>query len=114
MARHVLNRPGRYRHEMLLLLDEYGERKDWPPGVALTFELLCTLEEQLPLVSYQRVLAAFQPPVAEGVEKLIGKDEQLAFMALADALRVLGNFSFGILLSMANEIEEERGPARAA
>ncbi|MFI9187506.1 hypothetical protein ACIGXG_35460 [Streptomyces goshikiensis] len=112
MTRSVLNRPGRYRHEMLpLVLHEYGETKDWSPG--LTFELLCTVEEQLPLVSYQRVLAVFRPS-AGGAGALAGTDEQLAFMVLADAANLLGGFTFGSLLDMADEIEEGRAPARVA
>ncbi|MFD0271732.1 hypothetical protein ACFVGY_34950 [Streptomyces sp. NPDC127106] len=75
--------------------------------------MLCTLEEQLPLVSYQRILASFRPS-AGGPGALAGRDEQLAFMVLAGAAKLLGGFSFGSFLEMADEIEEGHGAARVA
>ncbi|WP_275466335.1 hypothetical protein [Streptomyces noursei] len=110
MTRNVLNRPGRHRLEMTrLVLDEYGPYEDWPPGVGYTCELLCTAEEQLPRTSYQKVLAAFYRPVwpAAALKEM---NEQIAFAALAEAAKLLGGFSFGILLNMAEELDEARPP----
>lgn len=93
-----------------LVLDEYLERKDWPPGLGLAVELLCTVESQLPRLAYQRVLSALR---RRGTGELTGKDEQMAFLVLADVGQLLPGFTFGILLDMADELEELHGPVRA-
>ncbi|MGY3056184.1 hypothetical protein ACVWZD_000428 [Streptomyces sp. TE3672] len=106
MTRSTLNRP-RFRLEIVHLVgNEYGAREDWPPGLAFACELFCTVEAQLSRASFQKVLAVFRQPIWPR-SKLNDVDEQLAFAVLADAAELLDSFSFGLLLTTVEELNEE-------